>query len=558
MADPRYLEAWKRNPQAHTGQKKTATTSAKAKTTAAASTLQVRLDTPGGVTYSPNDLSSHNVIKRLFIPYKVGDDAERKGDQEYNFDKDVEKEEAEIKAGHEQGISAARAYALSIDFDAIAEKRENALREQKQSERIDEEGEDDAETVGSYGIDKMSISGQSKASVSSQMTTATLATISSSKKDGSLPDWYTRTSAHKDVVPFLVPASMTKRPQDHKRPWDAMRWRGHRAFERPSQREIENGIAAFDDVNGVGRAPTLAEAQEMRGGDDSRSIRTAQTSETARQSARMLNVADLFVVDPRRTHTLRMVRRIDPRQVLLICNGVYLEGSQVATLKAAQAAHKAGVDLKDLSNNSKEVQKMIQAALSSARPQGGIGVIYCPNDDPLNQDHDNLRAIDERIDVNCAKRLEAPPEFSESTARRAQLRAVLAAIELANWEEEGFDKIVIGVEQNWIVSGVSNDIWRWKRNGWINATGGMVEDRDLWELIDEAIMTYEKIDCNVRFWQISPNDARLAKNLAEIGALKDLQRPKVVRWRRKKPSVLEASEKKTKNHQGPTLSNKLP
>lgn len=559
MADHRYYEAWKRNPQSFPKVQPT-TASAKSAKVAPTSTVQVRLDTPGGVTYSPDELHSHNIVKRLFIPYKLGEGSgtrpidDEDGEEVYDFDKDLQKEAmlGSDREEKDEGISAAQAYALSIDFDKLAEQRALATREPDSHMRSDEEDED-----GTYNFDKMSLSGQSKMSTNSQMSVATLATMSTAKKDGSLPDWYTRVSARKDEVPFLVPAGLTGRSTDHKRPWDAMRWHGHRAFERPSQREREAGIAAFEDVNGIGRAPSISETFDSKhssaGKDgDSKTMMTSRTGRTIRS----LNVPVLFVIDPRRTHTLRMVRRTDPRQVLLICNGIYKEASQVASSKAAEAAKQAGIDIKQLTSNSKEAQKLLESVYANAKPRGGIGVVYCPHEDVLNQNDDNLKDQDPRIDVNCAKRLEAPPVFTELTEKRAQLRAVLAAIELADWEQEGFDKIVIGVEQDWIIRGISNDIWRWKYNGWKTPVGELVQDRDLWELIDLAIIGFEKIDCNVRFWQISAKDAQIAKSLAEIGAMKDFQRPKLVRWRRKRPTVLkERARASVKiNHQGPVLS----
>ncbi|UZJ52474.1 hypothetical protein CBS101457_001794 [Exobasidium rhododendri] len=563
MADPRYLEAWKRTPLSTP---KVEPTSATITTRSApSSTLQVRLDTPGGVTYSPNDMTSHNNIKRLFIAYKLGEGGDARDDfagDEYNFSEDLKQEETILQEQEDNSgqISAARAYALSIDFDALAERRKATFKDQTLSNRVDEESEGDVENATHDFYDSNSISNQSRMSTSSRMSTATTTTLSSSKPDGSLPDWFTRTSANRNVVPFLVPPRLTKHKEDYQQPWDAMRWHGHRAFERPSERENEAGIAAFTDVNGFGRAPSVAETRQD---DDSRSIMTTRTSKTARQAARSLNVADLFVVDPRKLRTLRMVRRTDPRQVLLLCNGVYLGASQVASVKMAQAAKKAGLDIKSITSNAQETQKMLSSLASSSGPRGGVGVIYCPHEEALSQDEDKLAQTDPRIDLNCAKRLEVPPTFTELTERRAQLRAVLTGLELANWEEEGFDKIVIGVEQNWIVRGISNDIWKWKHTGWkltdqssLGSPGESVPDRDLWELLDEAVSSYEKIDCNVRFWQVSPKDARLARNLAEVGALKDLQRPKLVRWRRKRPAILQASDarNKTTNHQGPTLS----
>ncbi|KAE8223212.1 hypothetical protein CF326_g8230, partial [Tilletia indica] len=80
-------------------------------------------------------------------------------------------------------------------------------------------------------------------------------------------------------------------------------------------------------------------------------------------------------------------------------------------------------------------------------------------------------------------------------------------------------------------------------NGWIvhGAAGSelgvdpgeRVPDRDLWELLDEAVRGYEEIDCNVRFWRVNKADLETAKELAVAGAINDKQQPETVRWRKK-------------------------
>lgn len=547
--------------------------------------VQVRLDTPGGITYSPSDLSSHNVIKRMFIPYTIGqgssnhssEDKESTIDQdqfagaailplkstskrekvkEYDFEPELRQE---VK---DPSISEARKYALSINLQELEGRPEggkawNEIHNQKTIQEGDE---------GNY--DNVSVAGQSKMTTASTRTTATVTTLATQMPDSSLPDWFRNTSAKKDNAPFTVPAAFSKRPQDHQEPWKAMRWNGHRAFERPSQRDNERGIAPFADINGQGRAPSILETNTKE--DDNATIRTTNTMKT---DARQLDVADLFVLDPRITKPLRMIRRTDPRQVLLLCNGVYLEPNEVASIKAAQAARQAGLDASDLSNvgdGSKKAQELLNKLSLSAEARGGIGILFCPSDDPLSQDEEKVQSLDSRSEVNISKRLESAPTFARNSDRRAQLRAVVAALELANWEEEGFDKIVIGVEQAWIVQGITVDIWRWRHTGWklneqgpLGNPGDSVPDRDLWEVLDEAVRKYEVIDCNVRFWHVKSRDVSLAKKLARHGALKDVpQRGTMVRWRKKPAPPLAAEaerrkklqEKTMPNHQGPTLT----
>ncbi|PWN34965.1 uncharacterized protein FA14DRAFT_36202 [Meira miltonrushii] len=609
MADPRYFELWNRKgskandskinsvqkpdddqpvalPSGHgfddavpggggVMSSKTSTTSA---ASAAPGKVQVRLDTPGGVTYSPSDLSSHNVIKRMFIPYKIGqgsskhsNENESEGDftgaavlpvksaskrdkeKEYDFEPELRQE---VK---DPSISEARKYALSINLQELEGRPEGgkAWNEIHDQDKI-EEGDED----------KTSVAGQSKMTTASTRTTATVTTLATQMPDSSLPDWFRNTSAKKDNAPFTVPPAFTKNPGDHQEPWKAMRWNGHRAFERPSQKDIERGIAPFADINGQGRAPSIAETKREQ--DDGATIRTTGTYKT---DARHLDVADLFVLDPRITRPLRMIRRTDPRQVLLLCNGVYLESNEVASIKAAQAARQAGLDASDVSgvgDGSKKAQELLSKLSLSAEARGGIGILYCPSDDPLSQDEEKLQSLDPRFEVNTSKRLESAPTFARNTERRAQIRAVVAALELANWEEEGFDKIVIGVEQEWIVRGITVDIWRWRHTNWklneqgpLGNPGDSVPDRDLWEVLDEAVRKYEVIDCNVRFWHVRSRDVALAKKLARHGALKDVaQRGTMVRWRKKPAPPLAAEIERRKNmkdktmphHQGPTLT----
>ncbi len=50
------------------------------------SSYQVRLDTPGGISYAPDALAQHNSVKRLFIPASMHD----RNAQHYNFAKEIE------------------------------------------------------------------------------------------------------------------------------------------------------------------------------------------------------------------------------------------------------------------------------------------------------------------------------------------------------------------------------------------------------------------------------------------------------------------------------------
>ncbi|CAD6964948.1 unnamed protein product [Tilletia controversa] len=205
---------------------------------------------------------------------------------------------------------------------------------------------------------------------------------------------------------------------------------------------------------------------------------------------------------------LRYVRRTDPRQLLLLTHGLLVRDPTTSTLT------------------------------------GGIGVDYCPSS---SSEPTSLNT--NRTEKNLSHALEVPPDTvllqsTTLTTKRAAIRAALAALEYADWFEEGFDQVVIGVAHDWLVRGICADIWQWRQDGWVvkGAAGAelgvdegeRVPDRDLWELLDETVRTYEAIDCNVRFWRVNKADLGTAKELAVAGAINDKPQPETVRWRKKR------------------------
>lgn len=467
MADSRYLEAWKRNtPLPRKGR------SSDAKAPSGPS-YQVRLDTPGGVTYSPDQLSTHNQIKRLFAPYKVGERFGRSEDgdgeqREYDFDQDLQKLEERadsdntgsmLSVPNSNGsdgntISDAQAYAASIDMSTPATPSSaNSSSQEKHSSIDDEKDETEPVEPSRYHDDGRSTSRKTTSGLSTKSTRSTKTAHLLASNTGSLPSWYIRPSTRANVMPFTVPPSKSGRATDFQTPWAGMKWQTHRSSERPSHTEKERGIAAFDDVSGAGRAPQAYERLDS----DGKTVTRASTKAGATDSKHLL-VADLFVIDPRPNRPLRMVRRTDPRQVLLLASGTMLNTSQIASQRAVLAAKDAGVDLSSLNLQDKDkAQKALeQFGSKGTSGQGGIGVLFSPHEEPLAQDLQGLD-VDSRAEVNLCRRLEAPPTFVQTTIRRAQLRSVLAALELTRWEEEGFDKIVIGTDQEWILRGISNE-----------------------------------------------------------------------------------------------------
>lgn len=104
------------------------------------------------------------------------------------------------------------------------------------------------------------------------------------------------------------------------------------------------------------------------------------------------------------------------------------------------------------------------------------------------------------------------------TSNRAELRATHAALTLRHWECDGFGKIVIATDSQYMVSGVNEWVIRWRLRGWKTATGTPVANKDLWEMLLDAIEMKESSGVVVQFYLIE-RKYNCADSLAKLGAV---------------------------------------
>ncbi|KAI8669629.1 RNase H type-1 domain-containing protein [Fusarium keratoplasticum] len=74
-------------------------------------------------------------------------------------------------------------------------------------------------------------------------------------------------------------------------------------------------------------------------------------------------------------------------------------------------------------------------------------------------------------------------DYHEQTNNRAELRAVLAALRFRYWPGEGFTKLVIATDSEYVVKGATEWVSGWLWNGWRTSNRGAVKNRDLWEAL---------------------------------------------------------------------------
>lgn len=392
-------------------------------------------------------------------------------------------------------------------------------------------------------------------------TTATTLALSR----GELPK-HPRLDGSINVSSFRPPPSITGDSYRSVDPWNAPSYRGRTEFDRPLQSEVDKGITRAEELMGEGNVPTKGEVEEnaAREGSDAATIKTRATARTTTGSEGPLLISDIFIPDPRPFHPLRLVRRTDPRQALVVCSGLTMTSRQATSYQAAQRAALDQRRAKGESVNGPDLYKAEQAKKllesfggdESGAIRGGLGVYYCPPAPPGSHD------ATARVEPNFSRRMERVVFPYNPTPTRAVLRSVIAALEYVHWHEEGFDKIVVavGCAHEWLVRGIAVDLHEWRRNNWklsrpmrttrsptggagevFGQVGDTVPDRDLWECLDEVVTKWEEVDVSVRFWCLAPQEEEqreslvvAADELAREGAAKDNQQPQMVRWVKKR------------------------
>ena len=106
----------------------------------------------------------------------------------------------------------------------------------------------------------------------------------------------------------------------------------------------------------------------------------------------------------------------------------------------------------------------------------------------------------------------------EQTSNRAELRAVLASLTLRSWVGEGFSRVILACDSEYVVKGISEWILKWRNNGWKTTARSPVANQDLWKKLEEKLRELEKEGMLVQFWKI-PREWNEADEYAKAGAV---------------------------------------
>lgn len=107
---------------------------------------------------------------------------------------------------------------------------------------------------------------------------------------------------------------------------------------------------------------------------------------------------------------------------------------------------------------------------------------------------------------------------SIQTSNRAELRAVIAALRYQHWPSEGFRRIVIATDSEYVVEGSTRWARTWSQNGWRTSGNAHVMNRDLWEILLEECEMANRDGLVISFWKIPRNWNDLADDYAKVAA----------------------------------------
>ncbi|KAI0757397.1 ribonuclease H-like domain-containing protein [Daedaleopsis nitida] len=112
-------------------------------------------------------------------------------------------------------------------------------------------------------------------------------------------------------------------------------------------------------------------------------------------------------------------------------------------------------------------------------------------------------------------------EVYRHTSNRAELRAALAALQFRAWGGEGWERVVIITDSDYVGNHATASLRKWAARGWLTSSNEPIKNQDLWKALSERIGELAtKEGCEVAFWTVprtwnSEADARAKAAVTE-------------------------------------------
>ncbi|KAJ5953341.1 ribonuclease H-like domain-containing protein [Penicillium verhagenii] len=147
-----------------------------------------------------------------------------------------------------------------------------------------------------------------------------------------------------------------------------------------------------------------------------------------------------------------------------------------------------------------------------ANPSAGCAFVYGPTTSPDYQCYQKFH-LERRGPVG---------NVQAQTSNRAEMRAVIAALQHRDWTVGGFNSVVIATDSEYVTQGITDWVWDWMNNGWQTTQRGPAMNRDLWQLLVDVVEGYRAAPrdsrMDVQFWRIRRENNSEADCLARVAA----------------------------------------
>jgi ribonuclease HI len=176
----------------------------------------------------------------------------------------------------------------------------------------------------------------------------------------------------------------------------------------------------------------------------------------------------------------RFVSRVDPKDIL-----IYTDGA--------------------CSNNGR------------ANARAGSGFIFRP---PVPLQLENGDVVAGKVSLRLETR-GVDGKIYPQTSNRAELRGVIAALQFTPWHREGWRRLIIATDSEYVVKGVTEWVFSWQLKHWKNGKGHPVKNQDLWKLLLEEIRRLHNEGLDVAFWRTPRAFNIMADNAAKEGSMRE-------------------------------------
>ncbi|KAH8165497.1 hypothetical protein CIB48_g2734 [Xylaria polymorpha] len=118
-------------------------------------------------------------------------------------------------------------------------------------------------------------------------------------------------------------------------------------------------------------------------------------------------------------------------------------------------------------------------------------------------------------------------EYHAASSNRAKLRAVIAALDFREWQEEGWKRIIVATDLEYVVFGATRWLPSWAKRRWKTRRAKQVANRDLWEEFHGIVDRLARLGTEVSFWLI-PSQSGIKQASALVQDTKDVARDAAV------------------------------